>query len=138
MYHFAHSRRTTENTIDKINQINLSIEQLKMNPNLSKFGFLNSLDLPIQATKQVAVLNIRVLRTFLNFKTIKYKKYTFFLGKCTQKSGIFQNSSTSRTRILIGRNIGPTYLIYFNSFYDRYSCVIHPANTTTLGLVYFI
>ena len=93
-------RRRTH--FDKINQINLWSKSMKRNPNLSKFGFLINLDLPIQKTNRGEVLNLRLFRNLLYFPLVKYKKYTFFLRKCTQKLENFQNSSTSRTRILIG------------------------------------
>ncbi len=88
-----------------------NLKSIERNPNLSKFGLLNSLDLPIQKTKLTKILNTRVFRTLVNFIKTKFQKYTFGERKCTQKFAIFQNSSTSRTRILIGPKIGPTYLI---------------------------
>ena len=119
---------TTENTLEKINQINLYQRSIKRNPNLSKFGLLICPDLPIRKSNWDAIWDLRVFRTLVYFYIIKYKMYTFFLRKCTRRLENFQNSSTSRARILIGWNSAKPFQIPFDGCEGRFSWTSSPAN----------
>ena len=79
-----------------------NLASMKRNPNLSKFGLLIDLDLPIQKTNGGEISKLRLFRSLVYYYDLKTKEYTFFPEKCTQRFRFFQNSSTSRTRILIG------------------------------------